>query len=133
LKSRKQLILKAEKLMRQTNSKKLVFDDVSYYYKSLCISRLDNRIEIFDISTDIYRPLKIEEIEKLLDVGVEKFTKQLSIKNTIDSIALNRNLFHIAIAKGSEKEKEFFYRKTMRRIKKLRNLLGYKHKFAYLR
>ncbi len=119
--------------MRQTNSKKLVFDDVSYYYKSLCISRLDNRIEIFDISTDIYRPLKIEEIEKLLDVGVEKFTKQLSIKNTIDSIALNRNLFHIAIAKGSEKEKEFFYRKTMRRIKKLRNLLGYKHKFAYLR
>ena len=43
---------------------------------------------------------------------------KLSIKNTLKSIADNRVLFHIAIAKKSDKEKEFYYRKTMRRIKK---------------
>jgi|TARA_Y100000033_G_C2743155_1_gene109632 hypothetical protein len=87
-------------------------------------------MEIFDIATDIYRPLSDKELDSLLKIGVDKFATQLQIKNTLDAIALNRNMFHIAIAKGSQKEKEFFFRKTMRRIKKLRKLLGYKQIFA---
>tara|TARA_Y100000004_G_C8659055_1_gene304387 strand:+ start:47 stop:310 length:264 start_codon:yes stop_codon:yes gene_type:complete len=87
-------------------------------------------MDIFDTSTDIYRPLTNKEIRQLLELGLEKFTTKLSIENTLKSISLNRNMFHIAIAKGSDKEKEFFYRKTMRRIKKLRQLLGYQQKIT---
>tara|TARA_R100000482_G_scaffold121447_1_gene67656 strand:- start:1553 stop:1945 length:393 start_codon:yes stop_codon:yes gene_type:complete len=130
LKSRKDKLLKAWDIIQSKKSKKLVFEDTSYFYKSICISKLDNRMEIFDIATDIYRPLSDKELDSLLKIGVDKFATQLQIKNTLDAIALNRNMFHIAIAKGSQKEKEFFFRKTMRRIKKLRKLLGYKQIFA---
>jgi len=130
LKSRKDKLLKAWDIIQSKKSKKLVFEDTSYFYKSICISKLDNRMEIFDIATDIYRPLSDTELDSLLKIGVDKFATQLQIKNTLDAIALNRNMFHIAIAKGSQKEKEFFFRKTMRRIKKLRKLLGYKQIFA---
>jgi len=130
LKSRKDKLLKAWDIIQSKKSKKLVFEDTSYFYKGICISKLDNRMEIFDIASDIYRPLSDKELDSLLKIGVDKFATQLQIKNTLDAIALNRNMFHIAIAKGSQKEKEFFFRKTMRRIKKLRKLLGYKQIFA---
>ena len=87
-------------------------------------------MDIFDTSTNIYRPLTKSEIQDLLKIGLEKFATKLSIKNTLKSIADNRVLFHIAIAKKSDKEKEFYYRKTMRRIKKLRHLLGYQQKIT---
>ena len=123
-------MLQAWELIQKKKSKELVFEDTSYFYKSICMSKLDNRMEIFDIATDIYRPLSDKELETLIKIGFDKFATQLQIKNTLDAIALNRNMFHIAIAKGSQKEKEFFFRKTMRRIKKLRKLLGYKQIFA---
>jgi len=123
-------LLQAWELIQKKKSKELVFEDTSYFYKSICMSKLDNRMEIFDIATDIYRPLSDKELETLIKIGFDKFATQLQIKNTLDAIALNRNMFHIAIAKGSQKEKEFFFRKTMRRIKKLRKLLGYKQIFA---
>ena len=82
-------------------------------------------MEIFDTSTDIYRPLSNYEIADMIHIGVEQFAQDLATKNTVESIAINRNMFHIAIAKKSEKEKEFYFRKTLRRIKKLRTLLGY--------
>lgn len=127
--NRKELLEQAWELCKNSKARKVVFDEVSYYYKVICISKKKNRLDIFDTSTDIYRPLKNSEIEELLKLGVDKFTNKLSIKNTKESITLNRNLFHIAIAKKSNKEKEFYYRKTIRRIRKLRKLLGYKQKF----
>ena len=130
MKNRIEKLLQALEIIQSKKSKKLDFEDTSYFYKGICISKLDKRIEIFDIATDIYRPLSDKELDSLLKIGVDKFATQLQIKNTLDAIALNRNMFHIAIAKGSQKEKEFFFRKTMRRIKKLRNLLGYKQIFA---
>lgn len=126
----KELLQKAWELCCKSKAKRIVTDEVSYYYKTIVISKAGNRIGIFDTSTDIYRPLQNKEIEELLELGLDKFTNQLGIRNTLDSIKLNRNLFHISIAKKSNKEKEFYYRKTMRRIKKLRKLLGYKQKFS---
>jgi len=130
MQERKELLEKAWQLCANSKAKKIVFEDTSYYYKVICISKDGNRFDIFDTSTDIYRPLHNHEIKMLLDIGLDKFTNILAIKNTRQSILSNRNLFHIAIAKKSNKEKEFYFRKTMRRIKKLRNLLGYKQKFS---
>ncbi len=126
----KELLEKVWQLCAKSKAKRIVTDEVSYYYKTIVISKDGKRIAIFDTSTDIYRPLKNKEIRQLLELGLDKFTNQLSIKNTTESIKLNRNLFHISIAKKSNKEKEFYFRKTMRRIKKLRKLLGYKQKFS---
>ncbi len=130
MESRQESIERCWCLFKNRKTKHVVFDDVSYYYKTLCISRLNKRIDIFDTSTNIYRPLTKSEIQDLLKIGLEKFATKLSIKNTLKSIADNRVLFHIAIAKKSDKEKEFYYRKTMRRIKKLRQLLGYQQKIT---
>ena len=130
MESRQESIEKCWCLFKNRKTKHIVFDDVSYYYKTLCISRLNKRMDIFDTSTNIYRPLTKSEIQDLLKIGLEKFATKLSIKNTLKSIADNRVLFHIAIAKKSDKEKEFYYRKTMRRIKKLRHLLGYQQKIT---
>ena len=130
MESRQESIEKCWCLFKNIKTKYIVFDDVSYYYKTLCISKLNKRFDIFDTSTNIYRPLNKSEIQDLLKIGLEKFATKLSIKNTLKSIADNRVLFHIAIAKKSDKEKEFYYRKTMRRIKKLRQLLGYQQKIA---
>ncbi len=127
---RKKKIKQVITMCKEKGTRRFKFDDVSYFYKTICVSQLGKRFEIFDTSTDIYRPLTDEEVDNLIELGLDKFTNKLSIKNTLDSIALNRNMFHIAIAKGSQKEKDFFFRKTMRRIKKLRNLLGYKQKIA---
>lgn len=130
MQKRKELLIKAWQLCANSKAKKIVFDDTSYYYKVICICKDGKRFDIFDTSTDIYRPLHNHEIQMLLEIGLDKFTNILAIKNTRQSILSNRNLFHIAIAKKSNKEKEFYFRKTMRRIKKLRKLLGYKQKFS---
>tara|TARA_R100001015_G_C4620632_1_gene177637 strand:- start:931 stop:1353 length:423 start_codon:yes stop_codon:yes gene_type:complete len=136
IKERNRLLNKAwGMLINNRNSKIVNFPPTSHvFFKTIKMSKtcLESKsktksfpTEIFDTSTDIYRPLTNYEIADLIHIGVEQFVKNLATKNTIESISINRNLFHIAIAKKSEKEKEFYYKKTLRRIKKLRTLLGY--------
>jgi len=136
IRERNRLLDKAWNLLASNRNSKIVnFPPTSHiFYKTIKISKscIDNQsntksftMEIFDTSTDIYRPLSNYEIADMIHVGVEQFAQDLATKNTVESIAINRNMFHIAIAKKSEKEKEFYFRKTLRRIKKLRTLLGY--------
>ena len=70
MESRQESIEKCWCLFKNRKTKHIVFDDVSYYYKTLCISRLNKRIDIFDTSTNIYRPLTKSEIQDLLKIGL---------------------------------------------------------------
>jgi len=123
IKIRKELLNKAYKKIKNTKGKKLFVDQKSYYYKTFCVEKLDNVIEMFDTTTDLYRPLKNDEIEMFLKVSCDEFAKKLLYESNYQSFKNNRKLFHIAIAKKSEKEKLFYFKKAKRRLKKLRNIL----------
>jgi hypothetical protein len=122
-KERKELLKKAYRKIKNTKGKKLFENKKAYYYKTFCVEKLDNVIEMFDTTTDVYRPLKNHEIKMFLDISLEDFANKLSFENTYQSFKNNRNLFHIAIHKKSEKEKLFYFKKATRRLKKLRKIL----------
>ena len=96
-------------------------------FKKGAITNRNNLIEQLEIAVTAAESMA----DKKVDSAYMTITgDHIRCMSTQGAIALNRNMFHIAIAKGSQKEKEFFFRKTMRRIKKLRKLLGYKQIFA---
>ena len=66
-------------MCKEKGTRRFKFDDVSYFYKTICVSQLGKRFEIFDTSTDIYRPLTDEEVDNLIELGLDKFTNKLSI------------------------------------------------------
>lgn len=123
IKQRKELLKKAYNKIKNTKGKKLFADQKSYYYKTFCVEKLGNVFEMFDTTTDVYRPLKNDEIEMFLKVSCDDFAQKLSYESNYKSFKNNRKLFHIAIAKKSEKEKLFYFKKAKRRLKKLRNIL----------
>ena len=105
MKKRKELLIKAYDKIKSSKGKKLFSDQDSYYYKTFCVEKLGKTIEMFDTTTDIYRPLKIPEIEMFLKTSCDDFAQKLSYESNYRSFKENRKLFHIAIAKNSEKEK----------------------------
>jgi len=123
MKKRKKLLDQALIKLRKTKGKKLFSDQESYYYKNICIERKDNIIEMFDTTTDIYRPLMLREIIDFLEMDTTEFTEKLKIHNIIKAFQNNRKMFHIAIFKGKEKEKLLYYNKAKRRLNHLRKLL----------
>jgi len=66
IKERKELLKKAYRKIKNTKGKKLFKDKKAYYYKTFCVEKLDNVIEMFDTTTDVYRPLKNYEIKCFL-------------------------------------------------------------------
>lgn len=118
LKSVKKQLLKVLK----KRGKKL-FEDKAYYYKNLCASERDGVIELYDTTTNLYRPLSVEEMDQFLKEGIEKFSLDLKLKNLKERFFGHRHRFHLAIAKNNEKEKKFFYKRCVSDIKQLRNIL----------
>lgn len=96
----------------------------SRYYKRIVVDVSDEYRNVYDASTDLWRPLTIVEIDRLISVGFERFNEELKAKNLVDSYQDSRRLFHIASVKKNMKERDFFYRKAVRSIKKLRDLLA---------
>ena len=129
---RKELLEKAFDKMKKSKAKDVYKNNQSFWYKGVVVEKLDNRIEMYDLSSDVYRPLSNKELILFVqkDTHVEKFVVDLQIKNTKKSLSWIRTLFHIAIAKKSEKDKLFYFRKAMRRIKKLRKLFDINKKMT---
>jgi|TARA_R110001632_G_scaffold154418_3_gene272582 hypothetical protein len=102
---------------------KRLFKDNAYYYKNICASERLGKIEIYDTTTSIYRPMKESEMKALLHEDVDEFCKKLKTINLQERFAGHRHRFHIAIAKQNEKEKKFFYKRCVSDIKQLRKVL----------
>ena len=129
---RKELLEKAFDKMKKSKAVDVYKDNQSFWYKGVVVEKLDNRIEMYDLSSDVYRPLSNKELILFVqkDTHVEKFVVDLQIKNSKKSLSWIITLFHIAIAKKSEKDKLFYFRKAMRRIKKLRKLFDINKKMT---
>lgn len=125
MKKRKDVILSIlKKIENSSYNPKIHVDNgsQSYFYRGLCFSydHSEDYAEIYDTSTDVYRPLRISELVELEKSNLWRFTTKLLVRNTIESIKINRDKFHIAIAKNNHKEKNYFHKKAIRRVKKLR-------------
>jgi hypothetical protein len=101
-----------------------LFKDNAYYYKNICASERDGVIEIYDTTTNLYRPLSLKEMRSLMYTkNIDDFCLKLKTKNLRERFNGHRHRFHIAIAKNNEKEKKFFYKRCVSDIKQLRKVL----------
>lgn len=93
------------------------------YYRRLCLCLSDYGLEIYDTSTDIYRPISETEMELLCNIGIENFCTNLVISSSWERINDNRTSMQLAIAKNNIKEKEYHYKIASEEIKILRDFL----------
>lgn len=96
-----------------------------YHYKRLCIETKKGYENVFDTSTDIWRPLNIDEMQMILDEGFLVTNQNVIFYNELRKLKENRRMFHIATVKKNLKEKEFYFNIAKRAIKKLKSLLWY--------
>ena len=96
-----------------------------YHYKRICIETKKGYENVFDTSTDIWRPLNVDEMQMILDEGFLVTNQNVIFYNELRKLKENRRMFHIATVKKNLKEKEFYFNIAKRAIKKLKSLLWY--------
>lgn len=93
-------------------------------YRRLLIQKYFDEIDVFDSSTDIYRPITFEELKELDSIAIDIFCDNLFLSSSIERINNNRYAMQLGIAKQNEKQKEYHYKIAMQEIKTLREFFG---------
>lgn len=96
-----------------------------YHYKRICIDTDENGMNVYDTSTDLWRPLTTGELEQLKMYGLKEFNFMLKEKNLQKTLVESRHEYHIASVKKNGKEMDFLYKKVLGILKKLRSMRGY--------
>lgn len=122
--NRKQLVAKVIQMLKLTEAPFFAIGNC-YYYRRICIDLNHGHENVFDTSTDIWRPLNIHELNVIIDKGFSKANAYLVIKNSQTQLRDSRNAFHIASIKGNEKDKQKYFKKAIDAIRKLRKMVGY--------
>jgi len=92
-------------------------------YRRLLVQKYFDEVDVFDNSTDVYRPLSSTELKALDSMSVDDFCDFVFLSNSIERIKNNRYAMQLGIAKGNEKEKEYHYKIAMQEIRTLREFL----------
>ena len=92
-------------------------------YRRLLVQKYFDEVDVFDNSTDIYRPMSNTELKALDSMKIDEFCDNLFVSNSIERIKNNRYAMQLGIAKKNEKEKEYHYKIAMAQIKILREFL----------
>ena len=92
-------------------------------YRRLLVQKYFDEVDVFDNSTDVYRPLSSTELKALDSMSIDDFCDDLLLSNSIERLKNNRYAMQLGIAKGNEKEKEYHYKIAMQEIKTLREFL----------
>jgi hypothetical protein len=130
--TKKELQLKALKRMQDFHEKykgtkpvrRISDDNIEVIiYRRLLVQKYFDEVDVFDNSTDIYRPMSSTELKALDSMKIDKFCDNLFISNSIERLKNNRYAMQLGIAKGNEKEKEYHYKIAMQEIKTLREFL----------
>ena len=93
-------------------------------YRRLLVQKYFDEVDVFDNSTDVYRPLSSKELKALDSMSIDDFCDDLLLSNNIERLKNNRYAMQLGIAKGNEKEKEYHYKIAMKEIKTLREFLN---------
>jgi hypothetical protein len=92
-------------------------------YRRLLVQKYFDEVDVFDNSTNIYRPLSNKELKALGSMGIDDFCDFLFLSSSMERIKNNRYAMQLGIAKGNEKEKEYHYKIAIQEIKTLREFL----------
>jgi hypothetical protein len=111
-------------MLTKEKSTRLNHIDDSVFYKRICVSKYEDQMEVYDTSTEIYRPLSQNEIDKLLEVGPTNFSKMLKMKSLLEKYHDQRAYFHREAVKGNIKKRDYHYNKALKIIKQLREFSG---------
>lgn len=122
--NRKQLVAKVIQMLKLTEAPFFAIGNC-YYYRRICIDLNHGHENVFDTSTDIWRPLNIHELNVIIEKGFNKANAYITIKNSRNQLIQSRESFHIATIKGNEKDKNKYFKKAMEAIKKLKQMVGY--------
>lgn len=117
-------IKKVWDMLTKENSTRLEHIDDSIFFKRICVSKYQNQMEVYDTSTEVYRPLTQQEIDNLLRVGPNNFSKMLKMKALIEKYHDQRAYFHREAVKGNIKKRDYHYNKALKIIKQLREFSG---------
>ena len=120
---RKYLLQSYAKKFKRRLFKRIDNGEKSYYYKRICVTFVGDKVEVYDTSSDIYRPLSLSELVLLTELGEVELNKKLVEESYTEKIRNTRNLMHIAIAKKNSKEKEYYYKIAMNEIKNYKEYL----------
>lgn len=111
-------------MLTKENSTRLKHIDDSVFFKRICVSKHEDQIEVYDTSTEVYRPLSQKEIDQLLEVGPTNFSKMLKMKSLLEKYHDQRAYFHREAVKGNIKKRDYHYHKALKIIKQLREFSG---------
>ena len=121
---RKQLVAEVIKMLKLTEAPFFAIGNC-YYYRKICIDLNKGYENVFDTSTDIWRPLNVFELNLMVEKGFSKANSYLIIKNSRNQLSQSRHDFQIATIKGNEKDKNKYFKKAIEAINKLRTMVGY--------
>lgn len=110
-------------MLEAENATRLDHIDDSLFYKRICVSKHEDKIEVYDTSTEIYRPLTSEEIEMLLTVGAKNFVKILQLKNLTDRFMMERANYQREAIKGNQKKHDYYFNKAKKLVKRLKEII----------
>ena len=122
--NRKQLVAEVIKMLKLTEAPFFAIGNC-YYYKRICIDLNTGYENVYDTSTDIWRPLNVYELNTMVDKGFSKANAYLTIKNSRNQLSQSRKEFQIATIKGNIKDKNKYFKKAIEAIDKLREMVGY--------
>lgn len=122
--NRKPLVFEAIRLFKKHHT---TFFSIGhcYYHKRICVDLTPGYENVYDTSTDLWRPLNIHELNLIQHKGFVFCNKYLAIKNTRNQLKNSRKDFRIATIKKHHKDQSKYYDKAMVALNKLRGLLGY--------
>ena len=124
LKKKNNTIIMAWSDILKLNDKRTLHEDKGVYHRRLFISVDEEKnYEVYDTSTDVYRPLSSSELHRLNFSDINDFCDYLFIKNSYKRIKNNRKSMQIAIAKKNQKNKNYHHKIAIEEIKTLRSFL----------
>lgn len=122
--NRKRLVAEVITMLKLTEAPFFAIGNC-YYYRRICVDLNKGYENVFDTSTDIWRPLNVHELNIIVEKGFSKGNAYLTIKNSRNQLLESREAFQIATIKGNEKDKNKYFKKAMEAIKKLKEMVGY--------
>lgn len=97
--------------------------DDSVFYRRISVSKHESNIDVYDTSTNIYRPLKSHEIDLALRIGIKNFVRVLQITNLSQRLRSERESYQRESIKGNVKKRDYFFTKAQETVKKLREVM----------
>ena len=122
--TREQLVSEVVAMLKLTEAPFFAIGNC-YYHKRICVDLNKGYENVFDTSTDIWRPLNKIELKIIVDKGFSNGNTYITIKNSRSQLKDSRESFHIASVKNNEKDKIKYFKKAIDAINKLRQMVGY--------